>query len=361
MTAPVTAPLAGLRVVDFSTLLPGPLATLLLAESGAEVVKIERPGQGDEMRSYQPRLGTASANFALLNRGKLSVAADLKDPGRRDAVAELMRGADVVVEQFRPGVMDRLGLGYERISRDNPGVVYCSITGHGQHGPRADRAGHDLTYLAETGLLDLVRGADGDPPLPPVLVADIAGGAYPALFNILLALAARERTGRGSHLDVSMADNVRPLAYWALGQHRATGEWPEPSTGLVTGGSPRYRVYRTADGRHLAAAPLEERFWRRFCELIELPERFRDDAADPAATIAAVAERVALRTAADWEARFAGQDVCCAVVATLAEAFPAGGTDALPLPLAPALRPAASGRPYPALDEHAALLNGWPR
>src|SRR5687768_8746098 len=195
-------PLEGIRVLDFSTLLPGPLATLLLAEAGAEVIKIERPGTGDEMRSYTPKFGTDSVNFALLNRGKRSIAIDLKAQNAVSRLRPLLEKADVIVEQFRPGVMDRLGLGYEAASALNPRVVYCSITGYGQSGPRAQTAAHDLNYIAETGMLALSAGPDGVPVLPPALIADISGGAYPAVMNILLALRACEKSGRGCKLDV---------------------------------------------------------------------------------------------------------------------------------------------------------------
>src|SRR5262245_1953715 len=176
-------PLAGIRVLDFSTLLPGPLATLLLAESGAEVIKIERPGRGDEMRSYVPKFGADSVNFAMLNRGKRSIAIDLKAPDAIPRMRPLLESADVVVEQFRPGVMDRLGLGYEALKAINPRIIYCAITGWGQTGPKADIAAHDLNYVAESGMLALAAGADGAPVVPSALVADIAGGTYPAVIN----------------------------------------------------------------------------------------------------------------------------------------------------------------------------------
>lgn len=313
-------PLHGLRVIDFTTLLPGPLATLMLAESGAEVIKVERPGAGDEMRMYTPRLGYTSVNFALLNRGKRSVVVDLKDADQLARLRHLVDEADVLVEQFRPGVMDRLGLGYEKVHERNPRLVYCSITGYGQDGPRAGRAGHDLNYLADTGVLDLTRDSARGPVLPPVLIADIAGGSYPAVINILLALRARDISGIGPHLDVSMSHNLFPLQYWALGNAFADGDWPRPGGELLTGGSPRYRLYQTADGAWLAAAPLEQRFWDRFCELIELPDEFRDDSVEPAATAGKVAELIAARDVAHWERRFAGEDACVNVVRTLSEA-----------------------------------------
>ena len=223
----MTRPLDGVRVVDFSTLLPGPLATLILAEAGAEVVKIERPGRGDELRDYAPRLGAASVGFALLNRGKRSLALDLKDPAALAQLQPLLAGAQVLVEQFRPGVMDRLGLGYAALRELNPRIVYCSISGYGQSGPKAGVAGHDLNYLADTGLLALGGGPAGPPALPPGLIADIGGGALPAVINILLALRAAAATGQGCHLDVAMTDHLFAWQWWALGL-LATGRAPRP-------------------------------------------------------------------------------------------------------------------------------------
>lgn len=368
-------PLADLLVLDFSTLLPGPLAGLILAEAGAQVLKIERPGLGDEMRTYEPKLGRDSANFALLNRGKGSLAIDLKSEGAIERLTPLLRRADVLIEQFRPGVMARLGLGYEVLAALNPRLIYCSITGWGQTGPLAQVAAHDLNYMAETGVLGLSRASDDAPPLPPILAADIAGGAYPAVMNILLALRERELTGRGRRLDIAMADNLFTLQYWALANHAADGRVPEPGGELVTGGSPRYAIYRTADGRHLAAAPLEERFWSRFCELIDLPEELRLSTAPQAAVRAAVAERIGRRTAGAWRDTLDGEDVCCNVVATLDEALAhphfrarglfdrsvdAGGrlAPALPLPLdsaytrEPALRASPSLGDFPLPEPH---------
>ena len=366
-------PLSGIRVLDFSTLLPGPLATLILAEAGAEVIKIERPARGDEMRSYEPKLGTDSVNFALLNRGKRSIAIDLKAAGAVDALRPLIESADVVVEQFRPGVMDRLGLGYEALKAINPRIVYCAVTGYGQHGPRADVAAHDLNYVSESGMLALTRGGDGAPVLPAALVADIAGGTYPAVINILLALRERDRTGIGCKLDVAMADNLFTLMYWGLGNGLAAGQWPTPGGDLVTGGSARYNIYRTRDDRFLAAAPLEQKFWENFCALIELPETLRNDAADPGATYAAVAERVASRTADELRKLFDGHDVCCTIVVSVEDALRdphfaarrvfarelrAGrkSISALPVPVADAFRAAETSMSYPELGEANDLL-----
>jgi alpha-methylacyl-CoA racemase len=358
--------LAGLRVLDFSTLLPGPLATLMLAECGAEVIKVERPGTGDEMRERMPKFGESSASFALLNRGKRSVALDLKLDADRLRLRPLLESADVLVEQFRPGVMDRLGLGYSHVRAANPRIVYCSMTGYGQSGPRAQKAGHDLNYLAEAGLLSLTASADGTPSIPAAPIADLAGGSYAAVINILLALQQRARTGEGCHLDIAMADNLFPFVGGTLARGFAAGDWPAPGAGEWTGASPRYRLYRTLDQRFLAVAAVESRFWKNFCAAIGL---------DPAAaTSAQIEPLIAARTAEEWERLFGGQDVCVSLVATLEEAtrdaesrdpesFSRSVTTsersmpALPLPLAVALRRTAQTDGYPSLGGDNALLD----
>lgn len=351
-------PLAGLKVLDFSTLLPGPFASLILAEAGADVVKIERPVRGDDMRSYDPKLGADSANFVLLNRAKSSIALDLKSPADNAEARKLAVGADILIEQFRPGVMTRLGLGYDDVVRDNPRVIYCSITGYGQNGPKAKVAAHDLNYVAEAGLLSLVSDLNGTPTLPPLPLADIGGGSYPAIMNIFLALYERERTGRGRYLDISMSDNVLPFLYWAIG-NGALGYAPRPNAELITGGSPRYNIYRTRDGRFLAAAPLEPQFWAAFCLCLSVPQT---------ATVADIAYRISERDANDWMRTFEGHDVCCSIVASMEEAmndphFAARGMfsrtvsngsqsmPALPLPLVDVYRDPELSRSAPALPK----------
>ncbi|MGI9371952.1 MAG: CaiB/BaiF CoA transferase family protein [Hyphomicrobiales bacterium] len=314
-------PLSGLKVLDFSTLLPGPMAGLLLAEAGAEVVKIERPGSGEEIRHYHPKWGRDSAIFAMLNRGKKSLALDLKDSRQIAMLEPLLADVDVLIEQFRPGVMERLGLGYKAVSALNPKLIYCSITGYGQTGPKADLAGHDINYIGDTGLLSLSLGQSDNPTVPPVLAADLAGGSYPAVMNILLALMHRQNTGRGTHLDIAMTDNIFMLMTWAQGQAAAADMWPESSRELLTGGSPRYQIYPTQDGRFIAAGPLEQKFWENFCRIIELEPEYHDDRKDPAAVIARVRELIASKRAGDWRRLFYGEDCCCSIVATLQEAF----------------------------------------
>lgn len=366
-------PLNGIKVLDFSTLLPGPLCSLLLAEAGAEVIKIERPGHGDEMRSYEPKAGADSVNFVLLNRGKQSITLDLKSPRAMDILAPLIREADVLLEQFRPGVMERLGLGHETLARINPRLIYCSITGYGQYGPRAKDAAHDLNYLATAGMLSLTAGTDGKPGLPPALIADIAGGAYPAMINILLALRQRDQTGLGSHLDIAMADNLFTFLYWALGEG-AIGKWPGTASSLVTGGSPRYRIYGTSDGQFLAAAPIEEKFWTNFLQLVGLDAQALAAMTDRDA-IGAVAAEIGRQTAEHWLARFAGHDVCVCRVVSLEEAVrdahfterrvfsrrvtTASGTSltALPVPVDALFRKQERDEAAPALGSHNAVRN----
>jgi len=362
-------PLAGVRVLDFSTLLPGPMATLILAEAGADVIKVERPGSGEEMRHYPPKVTADSGvNFALLNRGKRSLAVDLKDEDSIRLIKRLITEVDVLVEQFRPGVMDRLGLGWEALKAVNPALVYCSITGWGQDGPKAQVAAHDLNYMAETGVLNLGADRAGDPVVPPVLVADIGGGTMPAVISILLALREAEKTGEGAHLDVAMGDNLFAWAYWALGERAVGRPDPRPGGELVTGGSPRYQVYRCADGRWLACAPLEQKFWLNFCRVIGLPEALVDDSRDPAGTMAAVRDIIASMPSGNWLAAFEGVDACVTLVKSIGEAagdphFQARGLfrgvlaagdetlTPLPPPIAPIYRDPEGSQGFPALGD----------
>ena len=362
-------PLQDIRVLDFSTLLPGPLASLILAEAGAEVIKVERPGTGEDMRAYPPAVDGVGAPFAMLNRGKRAISLDLRAPNAAASLLALAPKIDVVLEQFRPGVMDRLGLGYGAWRAASPKIVYCAITGYGQDGPRAKEAGHDLNYAARTGVLALTAGADGTPGIPATLTGDIAGGTYPAVMNILLALRRRDRTGEGCFLDIAMAENLFAFQFLGLAYGKAAGEWPKPGEGMLTGGSPRYRIYRTADGRYLAVAALEDKFWQAFCAIAGVPEALRDDARDPAATLAAVAARVAAHDAAHWDAALASTDTCCTVVRSLEEAvadphFVARGVfarqvaipghvlAALPVPVVKALRTPEASAPAPRVGEH---------
>src|SRR5665213_2333181 len=237
-------PLNGLLVLDFTTLLPGPLASLMLVEAGAEVIKVERPG-GEDMRRFPPVVDGESATFALLNCGKTVLTLDLKSEVDRAKLIPLLKRADILIEQFRPGVMARLGLGYDAVRALNPRLIYCSISGYGQSGPRVEEAGHDLNYIGNTGLLDLQPGPLATPVVPPMLVADIAGGSFPAVINILLALRSRDQSGEGCHIDIAMTDAMFTFGWYAIAVGTATGRFPAPGEMMLVGSSPRYRLYPT--------------------------------------------------------------------------------------------------------------------
>ena len=313
-------PLSGLLVVDFTTLLPGPLATLLLAEAGAEVIKIEQPG-GENARRFPPMIDGESAAFVMLNRGKASMSLDLKNEADRAKLTQLIKRADILVEQFRPGVMARLGLGYEDARALNPRVIYCSISGYGQSGPRVHEAGHDINYIGNTGLLDLQPGPSDHPVIPPMLAADIAGGSFPAVINILLALRARDQSGQGCHIDIAMTDAMFTFTWAALALGVATNRFPAPGEMWLVGGSPRYQIYPAKDGKLIACGAIEQKFWLAFAKAIGLPTPLVDDTQNPKTTRDAVARLIATRTSDEWRPIFAAADCCTTVVIPLEEAM----------------------------------------
>lgn len=306
---PFGGALEGLRVVDFTTLLPGPLATLILAEAGAQVTKIEAPA-GDPLRANPPHVQGTPVSFALLNRGKTCLSLDLKNKDQQAQAEQLILQADIVVEQFRPGVMARLGLDYAAMSARKPDLIYCSITGYGQDGPDAQLAGHDLNYLARAGILSLSGDDQGRPAMPPTQIADIGGGALPAVVNVLAAVVQRERTGKGAHLDVAMAENVLGWMHGSFARALSGELEPGPGEGRLSGGSPRYRIYETADGRFLSVAPLEEKFWRTFCATIGLDAERIAELGEGADLISEIAAILGRKTCAEWMALFQGKDVC---------------------------------------------------
>jgi len=361
-------PLAGLLVLDFTTLLPGPLASLMLAEAGADVIKIERPG-GEDMRSFPPTVNGISAPFALLNRGKRNLTIDLKNAVDRGKLTDLLKRADILLEQFRPGVLARLGLSYDTLRSINPKLIYCSISGYGQGGPRAAEAGHDINYIGNTGLLALQPGPIEHPVVPPMLAADIAGGSFPTVINILLALRARDQSGQGCHIDIAMTDAMFTFTWYALALGAATGRFPGPGELFLAGGSPRYQLYPTADGRIVACGAIEQKFWLAFTTAIGLAGELTNDFRDPNATRAAVAKLIAAKTSDYWRPILAAADCCATIVVSLQEAIRdphfierglfahqvAIGADktlpALPLPIAPQFRDSPVAKPAPKLEK----------
>ncbi|HTU97737.1 MAG TPA: CaiB/BaiF CoA-transferase family protein [Solirubrobacteraceae bacterium] len=311
----MSLPLDGLTVLDLSRLLPGGFCSLLLADFGADVIKVEDTGMGDYIRwappHYEGAADTASsALFLSLNRGKRSVRLNLKSDGGREALLRLVREADVLLESFRPGVLSRLGVGYERLREENPGLVYCAITGYGQDGPNRDRSGHDMNYLGLNGLLGLTGSADGPPVQAAGQIADLGGGALTAAVGILVALRERERSGEGQLVDCSMFDGSLSWLAMLAAEVFATGTAPRRGDLGLAGRYNCYRPYECADG-YVTLGALEPKFWQAFCAGVERPD-LADHAFDPpdSESHAAVAAIFRERTRDQWRA-FASEHDCC--------------------------------------------------
>jgi len=307
-------PLHGIRILDLSRLLPGPFATLVLADLGADVVKIEEPGIGDALRFLPPLAGEQSGAFHALNRNKRSLALDVRRPEGLAAFLRLAGRADAVVESFRPGVLARMGLGWEALHAANPRLVLCSITGYGQDGPYATRAGHDLDYVALSGVLG-ASGPTDAPAMSGVQLADLAGGGWPAVAGILAALTGRDARGEGAHVDVSMLEGSLALLTLQVAMAAARGTPIARGREMLSGGAACYGVYRTKDGRFAALAALEPKFFAAFCGGVGRPElaerQFENEGAGPRAEVEAI---FASRTLSEWERFAAEHDACVAPV-----------------------------------------------
>ncbi|HEX5308751.1 MAG TPA: CaiB/BaiF CoA-transferase family protein [Solirubrobacteraceae bacterium] len=378
-------PLAGVRVLDLSRLLPGGFCSLLLADFGAEVLKVEDTGQGDYIRWAPPFYGgpptpedtAKSSLFLSLNRNKRSVRIDLKSEGGREVLLRLVREHDVVLESFRPGVLDRLGVGYERMREVNPGIVYCAITGYGQTGPKRDASGHDMNYLGLVGLLGLSGEAGGPPVQSEGQIADLGGGALMAAFGIMAAL--RERDGSPSHpgsgegqlVDVSMADGALSWLAMVAGRYFADGSVPRRGEQMLAGALICYRPYECADG-WVTLGALEPKFWQAWCRGVGREDLIEKQFEKPGSQAhARVVELFKSRTRAEWEA-FAGEHDCCLeplldldealasrlvqereMVVELHQPGVQGAVRQLGIPVKLARTPGDHGRlPGPALGEH---------
>lgn len=308
--------LAGVRVLDLSRLLPGPFLTMVLADLGADVVKIEDPRIGDYLRAFPPHKGGVSGRFLAVNRGKRSCALDLKSSAH--VFLQMVERADVVVESFRPGVMDKLGVGYAAMAARNPKIVVCSISGFGQTGPYRERAGHDLGYIGLAGVLAMGGAAGGAPMLPGVQIADLAGGALWSATGICAALFRRERTGKGAHLDISMTEGALALLAAELGNLDA-GAKPTRGIETLNGGMANYGVYATSDNRYLAVGALEPKFWIELCQAIGRPANLGELVGDQAKLRAELAAIFATKTAAEWTAILGTHDCCVELVLELDE------------------------------------------
>ncbi|RME42823.1 MAG: CoA transferase [Deltaproteobacteria bacterium] len=313
--------LDGIRVLDLTRLYPGPFCTMLLADFGAEVIKIEDPQMGDYLRWSPPLAGNFGAAFSMLNRNKKGLRLDLRSEAGREIFLALAERSDVVVEGFRPGVVERLGIDAASVRERNARIVYCSITGYGQTGPYRTRAGHDLNYVARAGLLG---SGEETPHPPPLQVADFAGGGLQAAFAILVALFHRERSGQGQSIDVSMREGVLSLLGVHAAETLAGGGDPAPARRLLGGQAPCYNVYRTADGRYMALGALEPKFWAEFCRVIgreDLIEAQFSEGETRKRQEEEIARIFAGKTQAQWVECFKGRDVCCEPVLPLSEAL----------------------------------------
>ena len=319
----MTGPLEGLRVLDLTRLLPGGYATLLLADLGADVIKVEEPGKGDYIRWTPPMVGEHSAGHIALNRNKRSVTLNLKQARGVELLLALAERADVLIESFRPGVLARLGAGPDVLRARNDALVYCAITGYGQNGPRAGAAGHDANYIGYAGVLSINGPEKGPPVLPGVQVGDLAGGGMAAVIAILAALHRRALTGRGDVCDVSMMDGALSWLTIHAAAYVATGEVPERELMPLSGLYPCYRIYPAADG-YLAVGALEPRFWSALCRALGREDLLDDAYATGARRVEVIAELEALfatRTRAQWMELLGGVDACVAPVNDLAEAL----------------------------------------
>ena len=316
--------LTGLKILDFSTLLPGPYATLVLADLGADVLKVSAPNKRDIVADYPPFIeGTnLSANQAWLGRNKKNLFLNLKKEKSIEIIKKIIMEYDIIIEQFRPGVMKRLGLSYEELKKINPKIIYCSLTGYGQTGPMKNSAGHDINYLARSGNMNYSGKKDLGPVLTNMQIADIGVGSLNSVIGILSAVYYREKTGKGQYIDISMADGLIPFNAMEGASFLVSGEEPKRESTRLNGGS-AYDFYETRDGRYLSVGALEPKFWKNFCELIERPEFIKETVMPE--NILELKEKIRKRmlekNLKEWVEIFNGQDVCVEPVLTMKEAF----------------------------------------
>jgi crotonobetainyl-CoA:carnitine CoA-transferase CaiB-like acyl-CoA transferase len=293
--------LDGITVVDLSRLLPGPYCSMILADHGARVIAVE-----------DKRFLADGLFFNLINRNKEHMSLNLKTEKGREIFYRLIAKADVLLEGFRPGVVDRLGVDYESVRQANPKIIYCSITGYGQNGPFRDRVGHDVNYLSYAGVLDLIGEKDHPPSIPGVQIADIAGGGMNAAIGILLALFARQNTGKGQYIDISMTDGMVGFLPAALFFRQLTGQEPKRADGILSHRYACYNTYETADGRYLSIGAVENRFWKQLCDTLEIPEyaplQYDDQRREE--ILQSMRQTFKQKTLDEWDAILAGLDIC---------------------------------------------------
>jgi crotonobetainyl-CoA:carnitine CoA-transferase CaiB-like acyl-CoA transferase len=313
-------PLDGIRVLDLSRLLPGPYASHILASFGADVIKIEKPGEGDYMREYLPQTQGFNATFLTINRGKRSIALDLRKAAGKEVFRSLVLRSDVVLDGFRPGVMDKLGLGYEKLSELNPKIVYAALTGYGQTGPNAQQAGHDLNYLALSGMLDLLGDTEGVPLVPGIQIADVAAGALPTVIGILLALQHRAKSKVGQMVDISMFDSLLGLMPVQVANYTATKRRPKRGHERLFGRYACYNIYPVRNGRFMVVAALEPKFWAALCTAIDREDLIQDQYVEGHAQDILIAELTRIfqkKQVDEWMEIFGECDACVTEVREL--------------------------------------------
>ncbi|RJG06219.1 CoA transferase [Noviherbaspirillum cavernae] len=326
---PAGKPLAGIRVLDLTRLLPGPVATMHLADMGAKVIKIEDPGVGDYARTMGHVRHEVSQFFIAVNRGKQCIRLDLKDSAQREEFLRMTETADVVVESFRPGVMDKFGVGWNILKQRNPKLVMCAISGYGRNGPFAHLAGHDINYIGYAGMLEQNVGPDGVPALPNLQIGDLLGGAQTAVQGILAALIGARSSGLGRFVDVSMTDAVFAHNIMPLVAVNNFGRPAAPGRDLLTGGVPCYNVYRTSDDRFMAVGALELKFWQACCDVLgrpDLKDRHwslgQEIGGDDAMTVKTELDRMfAEKSLFEWTKIFASADCCVTPILRADEAL----------------------------------------
>jgi alpha-methylacyl-CoA racemase len=318
----LSAPLEGVKILDFTHLLPGPYATMVLADLGAQIIKVENPSSPDMMRFMPPIVNGMSAVYSHVNRGKKSLALDLKKKSSKEIILKLVQEYDIVIEQFRPGVMKKFGLTYDDLKAVNESIIYCSLTGYGQRGSFADRAGHDINYMALSGIDSFSGRKETGPALSGIQIADIAGGGKNAVIGILAAYIKRGNTGRGDYIDISITDSAFSLSVFTTAAFLEDGIDPLPESGPLNGGA-IYDYYRTADNRYLSVGPLEPKFLVAFCDIIGYTDLIQHLTENPdnAVTIKKnVSSIIGTKPLQYWIERFKETDACVEPVVTLSEA-----------------------------------------
>jgi len=316
-------PLHGIRVLDLSQLLPGSLCSQMLADLGADVIKIENPGRGDSFRYVSPLVKTQSSYFHIANRNKRGMSLNLKTPEGLAVLKRMAKDADVLLENFRPGALGKMGLDYSALKTINPRLIYCSLTSFGQDGPYRDRAAHDLDVMSLSGILDLL-GVKGHQPIVPVVQFAGVSASLHAMIGILTALFMRERTGAGQQVDTSLLDSLTPFLSLIMAQYMTDGQLPRRGEAHLGGGAVNYNVYQTKDGKYLSLGCVEEKFWKGFCEAIgreDLIAAWSVPAAEQGEIIAKVRSIFAEKTRAEWVAILEPFEICFAPVNNLEEAL----------------------------------------